>query len=692
MKRTIPKIIVVSSLLLTLTLPSPVDAAGKIKGSAGGHEKGAIAWSEEGELVGWTVTGPSGLYEFGGLAPGEYLMYMSGRIIPGVRVEDGRTTIVDQASQPKFELEKELWTPARVSFAQSFVAKGTAVTGFSLWRASGNSKLKVSLYENDLSGAPVAGPIETEKEITWISGSGLPADEFATTPGKTYVLRLEASDGKPWNHGAPRRGDVYAAGIAYYDDVPHPEADLGITIDQRIPDLVSVAGAGNDLHYIAEGPGSGTCTVAGQTFVATLDNLVRVHANCGWNGGIEEFIFSIHEDGPGGKQVGRPRVSKMVPNWGTDAIWGPGQMPLTPGKTYCLQYRRADGEPFFSYLSSNAYPEGRAYRDGKLLDEQFDQLFRIRGEVESGGLIYPYNVRAADITSTSARITWRTGVPGDGLVQFGRTGHMNEQAGSEQTRNTEHSVSLTNLQPGTVYRYRVSSDTHKKGARRIFSRTYEFMTRPSGPDQPRFTEPLPMPPWATCDDCLPVVNGGFERRTEGWTRIAQMGRAKEPETYVPDAEPFGNAGEGVDGYVPVEGRKHYGWSYFGFEDPTWKEPREDWKRELITQSIAVKVGQRYALTVWILTGDRGSGWGRDSRIRLAVDEEGAGKLDAFETADQANVTQWFATRHDWMPVTLEFEAKAPEVTIGAEFLNWWGLRANHLYIDNVSVKPIPGGK
>jgi hypothetical protein len=575
-----------------------------------------------------------------------------------------------------------------VSFAQSFVARGTAVTGFSLWRASGNSKMKVSLYENDLSGQPIAGPIETEKELTWICGSDLPGEQFATTPGKTYVLRLEASDGKPWNHAAPRRGDVYDGGIAYYDDVPHPESDLGITIDQRLPDLVSVAGARNDLHYIAEGPGSGTCTVAGQTFTPATDNLVRVYANCGWNGGIAEFIFSIHADGPGGKLVGQPRISKMVPNWGTDAVWGPGQMPLTPGQQYYLQYRRVDGEPFFSYLSSNEYAEGRAYRDGKLLDEQFDQLFSISGEIETGGLIFPYNVRAANITSTSVTIVWNTGTPGDGLVHYGQTGHLNDQAGSEDVRETNHTITLDNLQPGTVYRYRVSSDTHRKGARRTYSRTYEFMTRPSGPDEPRFDEPLPAPPVRGCAECLSLVNPSFEEGTEGWTRIAQSGREKEPETYVPDAAPFGSAGDGVDGYTSVEGTKHYGWSYFGHEDPTWKEPREDWKRELITQRVDVQPGKRYALTVWILTGDRGSGWGRDSRCRLVVDEADAGHLASFDTADQANATQWLATEHDWMPVTLEFDAKADHATIGVEFLNWWALQANHLYIDNVSVWPL----
>ena len=128
--------------------------------------------------------------------------------------------------------------------------------------------------------------------------------------------------------------------------------------------------------------------------------------------------------------------------------------------------------------------------------------------------------------------------------------------------------------------------------------------------------------------------------------------------------------------------------YFGPEDPTWKEPREDWKREVIYQEIKIQPNTEYELTAWILTGDRGSGWGRDSRIRLAVDETNAGLLENIDTVDQANATQWFATQHLWMPVTLRFKAKNDRCTIGAEFLQWWALEACHLYIDDFSVHPV----
>jgi len=49
-------------LISCLCCGSIVSAApGKIKGTAGGIERGAEVFARDGSLVGWTVTGPSGL-------------------------------------------------------------------------------------------------------------------------------------------------------------------------------------------------------------------------------------------------------------------------------------------------------------------------------------------------------------------------------------------------------------------------------------------------------------------------------------------------------------------------------------------------------------------------------------------------------------------------------------------------------
>ena len=158
--------------------------------------------------------------------------------------------------------------------------------------------------------------------------------------------------------------------------------------------------------------------------------------------------------------------------------------------------------------------------------------------------------------------------------------------------------------------------------------------------------------------------------------------------YNPNADPIGNAAEGVDGYKAYAGTKLYGLSYFGREDTTWKEPREDWNRELLWQRIPVVPGKTYELTMHILTGDRGSGWGRDSRISIVVDEDDTNTFDDFATLNDCNMSQWFATHHRWLPVTMRFTAKADHVKIGIHFLQWWALETNRLYVDEITVRPM----
>jgi hypothetical protein len=104
--------------------------------------------------------------------------------------------------------------------------------------------------------------------------------------------------------------------------------------------------------------------------------------------------------------------------------------------------------------------------------------------------------------------------------------------------------------------------------------------------------------------------------------------------------------------------------------------------------VALTAGKEYEFSAWLLTGDRNSGWGRDSRIRIAVDEADAGLFDQWDTVDQANVTQWFATQHEWLRVPLRFTARADHVRIGVEFLQWWAQEASHLYIDELSIRPV----
>jgi len=664
-------------------------ASGTIRGDSGGYERQVAVFDADNTCVGWKITGGDGLYEFSGLAPGRYMMHVHDNTVPFVQVDDGHVSRVDFASQLAIENEFEVWMSGRVSYAQSFVATGTAVLKLLVWRANGQGRLAISLFEESLEGKRIAGPWITEKDMSWVCTTYLPADEFKTTPGKRYVLEMTDVNKKPWAIGMPRVGDVQADGFAYYDGVPHPESDLGITVVQQRPGPTVIARADWDLHFIAEGPGSGYCRVAGQTFVANTRNVLRAYTNCGWSGAPQahEFIYSIREDGPDGKQVGPSCRLMMRANWGNAGIWRPTDVELTPGKTYYLEYRRSDNKPFFSYLSKNLYDKGRAYRDGEQLPERFDQWCEIIGETEPGAIAFPYDISAGEITPTSTVIRWRTGIVGDSLVTYWQEGAPEKQIGSRSDRTTDHAVRLTDLEPATVYRYWVSSDTHKTNSHRFASIARSFLTSSDGKDTPTYVAPREVPPVPMCDTCIAVENPSFEDGLAGWQRISRLGRPKNPETFVAAPEPFGRVGPGVDGYSPHSGDNAYGWSCFASSDSEWREPREDWKQEIVCQDIAVEPGREYVLGVWLLTGDRGRGWGRSCRIRLAVDEEGHGRLEDFDTIEQANITQWFATLDRWQEVKLRFKAKASQVSIGVNFLHWWALEASHLYVDDISVRP-----
>jgi hypothetical protein len=672
------RFIAVAMLIATLTAAGW--AGGIIRGSTGGMERGANVYDEDG-VIAFAITGPSSLYEFHDIPPGTYIMEVNGRIVPGVEVRDGETTVVSYANQPKIDVEKELWAPAYSSVAQSFRALGTGVTGVSFWMAGGNAFMDVSLYEGDgLDGKRIAGPRRSENECTWITGIGLPSDQFKTEPGETYTIEVKSVDGVEWSMGMPRPPDAYEDGVAYFDGVPHPESDLGITIDEEMGGFTTIAAARDDQHYIEEGEGSGTCKVAGQTFTANIPHVIGAYVNCGWSGGLEELVYSIHRHGPGGEQVGPAKIVRMVPNWGSTAIWSPGEVDLEVGEAYYFQYRRVDGEPFYGYLSSDRYPDGIAYRDGKPMPGKFDALFHIYGELESGSFTYPYNVKIAEIGQNHAVITWRTGTLADSVVSYHAVGEPAVEVGDTSKRTFEHRVRLEDLEPGVLYRFAPSSHTHKKRARRTYGPGGDFMTPFSDVDRPKYRDPLPRPePPEPCDDCVPLVNATFEEPRLGWDVVSAT----------PSVGPRGAIGtltDGVDGYLPHSGKKMYGWAHVN--DINAQTAQNEWNYEIIFQEIHVEPGANYELRAWALTGNRESGWGGDARVRLLVDTKNEGHLSAIETADQALATQWFATRSRWLPIFLRFTAESNRAAIGVQFLQWNAKAADYLYVDDISVEKL----
>ena len=675
-----------SIIALCLVLACAVQAAGKITGTTGGNEREAAVYSAKDGLVGWTITGVTGGYEFT-VEPGEYMVAVAGRLCPYVQVADGETVRVDNASNPNIGMESEVWAPSCNKCGQTYIATGTAFRGVGIWMAQGEANMKITLREDGPEGKIIGSHVSDQKHV-WITDIHVPSEDFPTTPGKTYYVEIAAIDpDNRWGIGMPRLPDPYDGGIAYFDGIAHPESDLGIGIKEVIPGLVEIAGAHNDQHFIAEGPGSGACKVVGQSFVARgAKNVLTVGANCGFGGGIQYFIFTIREGGPEGKVIVSKR-SRMVSDWGTTAYFQPNEVSLEEGKPYFFEYKREDGESFYSYLSSDTYAEGKAYRDGKEV-EGFDQLFGIKGEIEPEGITSPYNVRVIDITDNSVTVEWLTGTKADGIVYYGEEPSIDEVAVANEDPANKHSVVLKNLKPGTVYYYRVTSDTKKEGATRMWGRMYDFMTLPVGEDKPQFNVPEKIKPTPKPGpNAVKMTNPGFEDGLKGW-KTSSKAEPKNPTEYPLGDGPFGSVTTGVHGYKPYSGESMYGWYHLQVEDPDPNYPREDWKHEIVYQTIKVKPGRHYVLKAMVLTGDRGSGWGRDARVKLCVDTGGAGHLRSIDTSGNAMQTQWFATRNEWTPVSLHFTAESDTVDVGIYFLQWWAMEADYLYVDQVTVEQV----
>lgn len=84
-------------------------------------------------------------------------------------------------------------------------------------------------------------------------------------------------------------------------------------------------------------------------------------------------------------------------------------------------------------------------------------------------------------TPTSVIVRWRTDVATDSVVEFGTSSSSYERSASSSGTTTEHEVSLTSLQPGTRYFYRI-----KAGANVIGGGTsdYFYVSAPNAGDEP----------------------------------------------------------------------------------------------------------------------------------------------------------------------------------------------------------------
>lgn len=656
--------------------PAPI-ARGVLVGSTGGNERDVLVVARGGRVVHYGITYGEGAFRIEGLAPGPYMVLSAGRVASRVPIRPGRTTSLRFAEDATYALASSTWSPARRAFSQTFVADGSRIRRVTFWIPSGRHRLAVRIVEA-WPGGKVVGERRLEDPVTWVVGVRPRGGAWRTEPGRSYRIEIASRDRTPWQIGMPGRGDLYPDGEAWFDDEPQLDADLALTIESDASGLVETAFASDGLGFIREGPGSGRVRAASQLFVARTRNIVAAYANAGWGSRPRrqlEFEFSIHDGGPRGERIGPPARVPMFSDWGQTAVWFPDEVPVVPGHTYALTVRRVDGEPFYAYLSRDAYPEGHAVRDGRP-EEEFDLTFSIRGEEEPDRLVYPIDIRI-DRSSEPWSLEWETTRPAHGrIARAERWGPVGVTDWSPDPA-TRHRASLEGLTPGreawAAPVVRVPGGLVVRGPRTV------LRAPASGDPSP---EPVVAVDFAPVGAVVELANPGFEEGTLGW--------------YVGGT--LAGTWRGAPDLAPAEGRQAIGYRHVaraGEDVPRKIDPAD---RALVLQEVRLRPGREYQLSAVVNSREREGGWQRTNRVRLLAwaPAGGGGRLGrplATLLADpglrERTSSTWFATDGAWLRRRLRFRAAGARAVVGVELYRWWSLREDAVLVDSVRLEELP---
>lgn len=241
----------------------------------------------------------------------------------------------------------------------------------------------------------------------------------------------------------------------------HPDRDLGVVIMSDDDGLIT------GLFARASGNSLSSVTSIGQTFVARGVNLISAAF---WlaDPAAPTYVVRLLQNGPGGAQVGpskRGKPARLFADPEMIVAWAPGECPLTPGQTYYLEVTRDGGGAFNAvYVNrSNPFAYGQAYQNGSAI-AGVDLAGTIMEEESAGSAARP-SVRFAigpTITegnrgTNSFRILWSTDVASDSLVEFAADHPPYTRSAYDPQPVRTHSINLTNLQPHTMYHFRVTS-------------------------------------------------------------------------------------------------------------------------------------------------------------------------------------------------------------------------------------------
>ena len=370
-------------------------------------------------------------------------------------------------------------------FGQTFVATGPISMIY--LRAPFATSYTLTVRTNGPGGASlgVSRSFSGSGDHRLIYGYG----DMPTVAGSTYYVRIRTSS--PAVGGVimqmdprPDFSDPMPGGCLWLGDganmVPYPDRDLGLVIMSDDDGLIT------DLYTRTDGNNFGSNTSIGQSFIARGVNLISAAF---WlaDPSAPTYVVRLLQNGPGGAQVGtakRNKPARLSADPEMVVAWAPGECPLTPGQTYYVEVTRDGGGTFnAAYVNNgNPFPHGQAYRNG-VAASGTDLAGTIMEEQSAGSAAMPVVrittdpfVAESNRLATSLRIQWTTDVASDSTVEFAGVNPPYTDRVTDATFTTSHSVLLTNLQPHTMYHFRVSSAA--TNYKMVVSRDIVICTRP----------------------------------------------------------------------------------------------------------------------------------------------------------------------------------------------------------------------
>jgi len=337
------------------------------------------AYAEGRSLCNLAASDNDGRFEIGDLPAGRYSVCVgqtenSRPVVTSAVVPASGEVEIRFVLSPSIEVEGDSWLQGYPVFYQSFCASGLGITTVKLKAFGPGRVVHVQVLEGEgTSGRPI-GPARTtvsfggegETAVYWSGG------EVPTVPGNAYTLKLSAEPGEVWIPGVAGRGDVYPLGKAYFGTEARPHSDLGFAICEENDGL-------STSYAVSAGRRTILARAVGQTFVARSRNILYASAVLTDATPRAVYVrFSVHENGPGGRQIGPSKGTRVAPN--AVVSWLPGEVKVTPGKTYYLHIESFDGSRFYAFEELNPYAKGMAFNDA-VGDPKYDIAGWIAGEI-----------------------------------------------------------------------------------------------------------------------------------------------------------------------------------------------------------------------------------------------------------------------------------------------------------------------